>query len=133
MGAIALGMVSTAAAADVVIRISKYRQTMYVYVDGYLERMWAVSTGRWGYSTPEGSYRPTSLDASHRSGRYGGAPMPYAIFFHGGYAIHGSYDVDRLGEPASHGCIRLHPRNASELYNLVRDYGPEDTTIIVSY
>ena len=35
----------------------------------------------------------------------GGAPMPYCMFFHGGFALHGSYEVP--GYHASHGCIRL--------------------------
>jgi len=56
--------------------------------------------------------------------------MPYSIFFQGGYAIHGSYDVGNLGRPASHGCIRLHPDDAAELYDLVR--GSDGTRIIVS-
>ncbi len=35
----------------------------------------------------------------------GGAPMPYCMFFHGGFALHGSYEVP--GYNASHGCIRI--------------------------
>jgi L,D-transpeptidase ErfK/SrfK len=35
----------------------------------------------------------------------GGAPMPYCMFFHGGFAMHGSYDVP--GYNASHGCVRM--------------------------
>lgn len=35
----------------------------------------------------------------------GGAPMPYCMFFHGGYAMHGSNEVP--GYNASHGCVRL--------------------------
>ena len=36
--------------------------------------------------------------------------MPYWIFaFIRGYAIHGTNDLTRLGGPASHGCVRLHP------------------------
>ena len=46
--------------------------------------------------------------------------MPYSIFFSGGYAIHGSYEISHLGSPASHGCIRLHPENAAVLFALVR-------------
>jgi hypothetical protein len=34
-----------------------------------------------------------------------GAPMPYCMFFHGGYALHGSGQVP--GFNASHGCVRL--------------------------
>lgn len=43
----------------------------------------------------------------------GGAPMPYCMFFSGGYALHGSYDVPNYN--ASHGCVRLHPSDAEWL------------------
>ncbi len=35
----------------------------------------------------------------------GGAPMPYCMYYHGGYALHGSYHVP--GYNASHGCVRI--------------------------
>jgi len=57
--------------------------------------------------------------------------MPYSIFFDGGYAIHGSYEISHLGRPASHGCIRLHPRHAAVLFSLVRRNRSE-TRIIVT-
>ncbi len=38
---------------------------------------------------------------------YGGAPMPYCMFFKGGFAIHGSNDVPNYN--ASHGCVRVSP------------------------
>ena len=63
--------------------------------------------------------------------RYG-SPMPHAIFFHKGYAIHGTYHISRLGGPASHGCVRLHPGNAATLFMLVRRYGMANTTIAIS-
>jgi lipoprotein-anchoring transpeptidase ErfK/SrfK len=62
---------------------------------------------------------------------YYNSPMPHAIFFHGGFAIHGSYDIARLGGPASHGCIRLHPNNAAVLFGLVEREGMRNTTIVV--
>ena len=129
-GFLAFCVTFSTADAQVVVRVSKSQQTMYVYVDGYLEHTWPVSTARDGYSTPSGTYRPTGFDAYHRSSAYHNSPMPYSIFFSGGYAIHGSYDIDNLGYPASHGCIRLHPDDAAELYGLVR--GSEDTRIIIS-
>jgi lipoprotein-anchoring transpeptidase ErfK/SrfK len=55
---------------------------------------------------------PQRLAASWFSKLYYNSPMPHSIFFSGGYAIHGSYEINRLGGPASHGCIRLHPANA---------------------
>ncbi len=56
--------------------------------------------------------------------------MPYSIFFNGGYAIHGSYEISRLGRPASHGCIRLHPKNAAILFALVKA-DMKDTRIVI--
>lgn len=43
----------------------------------------------------------------------GGAHMPYCMFFHGGYALHGSYEVP--GYNASHGCVRMFPQDAQWL------------------
>ena len=58
--------------------------------------------------------------------------MPYSIFFHGGYAIHGSYEISHLGGPASHGCVRLHPSNARTLFSIVQSQGAENTRIVIS-
>jgi len=57
--------------------------------------------------------------------------MPYSVFFRGGYAIHGTGYVKSLGRPVSHGCVRLHPRNAATLYRLVRSYGMGNTRIVI--
>lgn len=43
----------------------------------------------------------------------GGAPMPYCMFFHGGFALHGSYEVP--GYHASHGCVRMFINDAKWL------------------
>jgi lipoprotein-anchoring transpeptidase ErfK/SrfK len=74
---------------------------------------WRVSTARSGYRTPRGTYRPYLLLRTHYSHKYDMSPMPYSIFFAGGYAIHGTYSTASLGRPASHGCIRLAPGNAA--------------------
>jgi len=119
--------------AGVVAHISLSTQRMNVSVNGIPRYNWAVSTARPGYRTPTGTFRPTALFRYHASTIYSGSPMPYAIFFLRGYAIHGSYEVRYLGRPASHGCIRLHPSNAAALYSLVRTYGPGNTVIRISY
>src|SRR3979411_1511807 len=97
------------ARADLVIAIDKSRQRMSVSVDGQDRYNWPISTARAGYSTPNGVYHPELLARRWFSRKYYGSPMPHAIFFHGGYAIHGSYEISRLGGPASHGCGRLPP------------------------
>ena len=43
----------------------------------------------------------------------GGAPMPYCMFFHGGFAMHGSNAVPNYN--ASHGCVRMTPADAKWL------------------
>lgn len=106
--------------ARVRVHIDKSSQIMRVYVGGYLRHTWRVSTGRRGYNTPTGRYSPKRLARRHYSSKYNNSPMPYSIFFRGGYAIHGSYHIKALGRPASHGCVRLHPRNAARLFSLVR-------------
>jgi lipoprotein-anchoring transpeptidase ErfK/SrfK len=64
------------------------------------------------------------------SRKYEWSPMPHALFFRGGYAIHGTYAVRQLGRPASHGCVRLAPGNARTLFEMVRARG--GAQIIVS-
>ena len=118
-------------AAPVSVLIDISQQKMYVSVDGVAKYSWSISTARSGYRTPIGTYKPTRMHATYYSVKYDGAPMPYSIFFHGGYAIHGTTDLKRLGSPASHGCVRLHPSNASTLFSLVKRYGSKNTTIRV--
>jgi hypothetical protein len=133
--ALSLSTLTTAAlpaSADVLISVNKSTQQMSVSVDGVPRYRFAVSTGRAGYGTPSGIYRPQRLAASWFSKLYYNSPMPHSIFFHGGYAIHGSYEINRLGGPASHGCIRLHPANAATLFELVKAEGMGATTIVVS-
>jgi hypothetical protein len=91
-----------------------------------------VSTGRPGLGTPSGTFHPQRMEPTWFSKEYYNSPMPHSIFFHGGFAIHGSYEISQLGGPASHGCIRLHPDNAASLYALVKQQGMEATTIVVS-
>jgi len=58
--------------------------------------------------------------------------MPYAIFFNGGYAVHATFDTKRLGRPASHGCVRLHPSNAATFFQLANNSGLSNTRIVIS-
>src|SRR6185312_1780126 len=100
-------------------------------VDGAHRYAWPVSTARWGYRTPNGSYRPQRLARQWYSRKYDMSPMPHSIFFNGGYAIHGSYEVSHIGRPASHGCIRLSPAHAATLFALVESHR-SDTRIVVT-
>jgi lipoprotein-anchoring transpeptidase ErfK/SrfK len=130
--ALALVAGADVADADVLISVNKTTQELTVSVDGSEHYKWPVSTARAGYVTPNGNYRPIRLDRKWFSRKYDNSPMPYSIFFHGGYAIHGSYERRSLGRPASHGCVRLDPKNAEKLFELVKAEGPDKTRIVVS-
>lgn len=121
-----------ASAAGLVAHIDISSQTMQVSVNGSTRYVWPVSTARFGYVTPTGYYKPIRLERYWRSRIYNNAPMPYAVFFRGGYAIHGTYSVGALGRPASHGCVRLNTGNAATLFSLVSQYGYGNTSIVIS-
>lgn len=93
-----------------------------------------VSTGRPGYTTPAGCHHPYSLQRMHYSRKYDNAPMPWSVFFVGGIALHQTYDVGHLGQPASHGCVRQDAR-AQQVYatvsNYVKKYGRSSIVICV--
>jgi len=107
----------------VVARIDNATQRMTVSVNGAPAYSWPVSTARKGYRTPAGSYRVQRMARMWYSRKYNMSPMPHSLFFRGGYAIHGTNAVGRLGRPASHGCVRLSPGSASRLYSLVQQHG----------
>jgi L,D-transpeptidase catalytic domain len=124
---------ASAAHANVVISIDKTTQQMSVSVDGISRYSWPVSTGRPGYDTPNGTYKPNRMDPDHFSKEYENAPMPHSIFFDmKGHAIHGFFDVKHLGLAVSHGCVRLSPADAATLYSVVKAEGMADTTVIVA-
>jgi L,D-transpeptidase catalytic domain len=132
-GAAALVMLAAPARAEIVVNIDKNTQTMTVAVDGAQRYVWPVSTGRPGYDTPNGTFRPNRMDADHLSQEWDNAPMPHAIFFDmKGHAIHGFFDVKHLGSPVSHGCVRISPDHATTLFNLVSSEGMKATTVVVS-
>jgi len=108
---------------DIRIRVNRYTQTMKVYKGKKLIYTWLVSTGKKGYTTPMGNYKPYYAVKMHYSRKWNMSPMPYSVFYYKGYAIHGTNYASRLGSRASHGCIRLSTRNARKIYNLARRFG----------
>jgi lipoprotein-anchoring transpeptidase ErfK/SrfK len=111
--------------AAILVEIEKSTQTMYVTVNGVTRHQWPVSTGRGGV------FHPPRLERRWLSRRYYNSPMPYSVFFYKGYAIHGTTELHRLGGLASHGCVRLHPRNAATLFTLVQGLGAGRTRISI--
>jgi lipoprotein-anchoring transpeptidase ErfK/SrfK len=119
----------------IVATVSLSEQKMYVAVTDNRGQtrnfVWNVSTGASGFETPKGQFTPTWLSKDHKSSQYDDAPMPNAVFFHQGIAVHGTDAVARLGNPASHGCVRLAQENAETFFDLVQAYGKFNTKIVV--
>ena len=131
-GALATAFVRPAA-AEIVVRIDKETQTMTVTVDRQVLYVWPVSTGMIGRDTPSGTFHPNRMDADHHSQEWDGAPMPHTIFFDmHGHATHGFASITHLGNPASHGCVRLAPANAAILFDLVKMEKMANTTVIIT-
>lgn len=132
LGILAVCLLSLAgvasAQAGIAVRVDIAAQRMHVTTTDGEVYDWAISSGRKGFRSPNGTYRPIRLEKNWHSRKYGGA-MPYAVFFHGGYAIHGTSAVGALGRPASHGCIRLHTANAAKFFALVKKHGAGSTRI----
>jgi hypothetical protein len=129
---VTLTLASSAARADLLIQVDQSTQRMNVTLDGNALYEWPVSTGRPGYETPRGVFKPNRMDADHYSDEYEQAPMPHAIFFDlKGHAIHGTFQP--IGRPAdSHGCVRLAPANAATLFALVKQQKMANTRVEIS-
>lgn len=116
----------------ILARVSISKQRMEVFHEGRKLFDWPVSTARQGKITPTGTWTGAQwLSRNHRSSLYNNAPMPFAIFYNGNYAIHGTDQVKKLGRPASAGCVRLHSDNARILFNMVRAEGKHSIRIDV--
>jgi len=117
------------ARATVLAHIKLGEQQLHLYVDGEKKHVWKISGGKHAGWTRSGTFRPYHLSRHHRSRLFRGAPMPFAVFYDSHWAIHGTNAIKRLGKPASHGCVRLHPKNAAIFFNLVQKRGKKNTVV----
>ncbi len=108
--------------SDQLMTVSRFEEVLHV---------WKVSTGSVDFQTPTGVFHPIRMNETWHSRKYDGAAMPYSIFYHGGYAIHGTLETRTLGRPVSRGCVRLHPENAKLLFDLVQKEGMSRTVIMI--
>jgi lipoprotein-anchoring transpeptidase ErfK/SrfK len=124
-----LAILAQATAAELRAVVDVSEQRMYLLQDQEIINIWPVSTARSGFRTPLGRFRPTRLERTWFSTKYDNAPMPYSVFFRGGYAIHGTVEVRKLGRPVSHGCVRLETINAKSFFRMVQHHGLRNTWI----
>src|SRR5258708_24360758 len=99
-GAALASLLTSAAGAHVLINVDKSSQQMTVAVDGAARYRFIVSTGRPGLGTPSATFRPEHMELTWFSKKYYNSPMPHSIFFHGGSALPGRYEISQLCRPA---------------------------------
>lgn len=138
LGVVTIGMAassftatSQAQAASVRALVDISEQRMRVFVNGKQKYSWRVSTGTRATPTPTGSFTPFALTRKQYAKQWN-MHLPYVVSLDSkGTAIHGTYQTGKLGRRASHGCIRLHPRNAAVFYGLVGRTGLWNTQVVI--
>jgi hypothetical protein len=91
---------------------------------GKEERVVSTSGRTYVSTTPVGFYRPTKMYTDYLSYTWN-APMPNAVFFIGGIAIHatGTTNYSKLGTRASGGCVRTTLADSKKIRELVMESG----------
>ena len=103
----------------VLIAVSTDHQTLTVYDDGVPVAHTSISTGVADHPTPLGIFSVIEKQRFHASNIYSAAPMPFMQrLTWSGVALHEGHVT---GRPASHGCIRLPPAFATDLFRYTRE------------
>ena len=97
-----------------------------------------VSTGKRSnneterYDTPVGQFRvyakhvTTTMDGdTAAAGPYSIEDVPWVMYFHDSYAIHGAFWHGQWGWRMSHGCVNLAPNDARWVFYWTRPEVPE--------
>jgi lipoprotein-anchoring transpeptidase ErfK/SrfK len=103
------------------LELDLQRQVLLVVARGRTVRAVHISSARPGYVTPRGRfdvYRRKRLSWSVRYQVW----MPHALYFSGGYAVHGYGDVPAYA--ASHGCVRVPLGDAPFVYAVTALHTP---------
>jgi len=112
------------------IDIDLARQTVVAYVGSVPVFATLTSTGRGPVRsdarTPPGTFRlwiklrstdMDNLENVEADENYAIEAVPWVMFFHKGYGLHGTFWHRRFGEVRSHGCVNLAPRDAERLFH----------------
>lgn len=126
----------TAPALRIVINLAARR--LYVYENGKRTRTYVVSVGKPGHRTPTGRFRINHLiwnpwwhppKSEWARGKRATPPGPknpmgrVKIYFRNLYYIHGTPATSTLGQPVSHGCVRMYNKDAIALARLIMSHG----------
>lgn len=101
------------------IVVSTENQRIYAYENGKLIRSHITSTGLPATPTVKGDYNiyVKYLADDMQGADYFLPQVPYTMYFHRGYGIHGTYWHNSFGRPMSHGCVNLPVGEAEWFFN----------------
>lgn len=137
--ALVLGMIIPAPAApavDAKIVINIPSRTLWLFSGEKVVRSYPVGLGQQNFPTPEGKFRvinkvldPTFENPFKPSGRRAIGPgkgnplgtrwIGFLESNGGEYGIHGTSQPTSVGQFSTHGCVRMHVRDAEDLFDRV--------------
>lgn len=94
-----------------------------------------VSTGTSQYPTVVGTfniyvkYKKARMRGGSGADAYDLPDVPYVMYFHRGYGVHGTYWHNNFGIPMSHGCVNLPIPDSEWLFN----WAPIGTKVVTHY
>jgi lipoprotein-anchoring transpeptidase ErfK/SrfK len=117
------------------IDVNLTSQTLIAYENQTPVYRARVSSGLPQYPTIAGTFRIyVKYEKADMSGGYGAdayylPDVPYVMYFHGDYGLHGTYWHNNFGTPMSHGCVNLATPDAQWLFN----WAPVGTRVVTHY
>lgn len=133
-------LLSVDAAAELRLEVNLSERELVALLDGEVIEQFPVAVGKEKYPTPTGNFTirkviwnpswvpPDSKWARGKTAKPPGHPenpmKVVKIFFkEPDYYIHGTGDEDSLGRAESHGCVRMSPKDAARVAQLVMEHG----------
>lgn len=109
------------------IVVSLKKQLVYAFEGKNLVYAAKVSTGIPGHKSPLGSFKVYGKSAKQKmSGPGYYLPnVPWILWYHGDYSLHGTYWHNNFGHPMSHGCTNLSIADAKWFF----DWAPAGTPV----
>ena len=120
------------------IHIDLSEQTLVAYQGNKPVYATLVSSGRPGHDTPTGLFDVTRkyltkvMNGHDDEGPYSVQEVPWTMYFHGNYAVHGAYWHDVFGHTRSHGCVNVPPVDARWLFYWSRPHLPAGWTAMLA-
>ncbi len=127
----ALGLVAAPPDGKRWIEVDLTNQTLTAWQGDVPVLFTAISSGRAGTPTVTGRFTiGTRYKAQRMTGPGYDLPnVPWVMYFHQGYAIHGAYWHNNFGVPMSHGCINMRTNEAEMLYH----WAPDGAEVYIHY